>query len=50
MSYGFIMAPLQYKWFGFLSSVFPMAKGAGMTTAFKRVAFDQLIFTPFGKC
>lgn len=48
MSYGFIMAPLQYKWFGFLNSTFPMAKGSGSSAALKRVAFDQLIFSPVG--
>lgn len=48
MSYGFIMAPLQHKWFGFLSSTFPAKAGAASSAAFKRVAFDQLLFAPVG--
>jgi len=47
MSYGFIMAPLQHKWFGFLSKTFPLEAGA-TAACFKRVAFDQLIFAPAG--
>ena len=48
MSYGFLMAPVQFKWFQFLTRVFPMSKGAGSTPALKRVAFDQLIMAPVG--
>lgn len=48
MAYGFIMAPVQYTWFGFLSRTFPLVKGAGLRTAFKRVAFDQFLFAPVG--
>lgn len=48
MAYGFAMAPLQYKWFGFLSRAFPITKTAAFGPAMKRVAFDQLIFAPFG--
>ena len=48
MSYGFIMAPLQHKWFGFLNSTFPFTKTSGTTAAMKRVAFDQLLFAPIG--
>lgn len=48
MSYGFLMAPLQYKWFGFLSRTFPATKASGTMPAIKRVAFDQLIFAPMG--
>lgn len=47
MAYGFLMAPLQHRWFAFLASTFPMVKGNGTTAALKRVAFDQLIFSPF---
>ncbi|KAB8338988.1 hypothetical protein FH972_021927 [Carpinus fangiana] len=46
MSYGFLMAPLQYKWFGFLARAFPITKSLGTGPALKRVAFDQLIFSP----
>lgn len=50
MGYGFMMAPVQFKWFQFLSRSFPMnAKSSGMGAAMKRVAFDQLIFAPVGK-
>ncbi|KAJ5562006.1 hypothetical protein N7535_003531 [Penicillium sp. DV-2018c] len=48
MSYGFFMAPLQFQWFGFLSRAFPLTKLNPTAPAFKRVAFDQLIFAPFG--
>lgn len=48
MAYGFIMAPLQHKWFGFLEATFPLA-GRATTNAMRRVAFDQLLFAPCGK-
>ncbi|KAL4809636.1 hypothetical protein BDV18DRAFT_132499 [Aspergillus unguis] len=48
MSYGFFMAPIQFKWFGFLSRTFPLAKKNPTMSAMKRVAFDQLLFAPFG--
>jgi len=48
MSYGFFMAPLQFQWFGFLSRAFPLTKKNSSIPVFKRVAFDQLIFAPFG--
>lgn len=50
MSYGFLMAPLQHKWFGFLSYMFPLTKSAATLAALKRVTFDQLIFAPIGEC
>jgi protein Mpv17 len=51
MGYGFMMAPVQFKWFQFLSRSFPMdAKSGSIGAALKRVAFDQLIFAPVGKC
>lgn len=49
MFYGFMMAPLQFKWFGFLSKTFPITKAANTVPALKRVAFDQLIFSPVGR-
>jgi protein Mpv17 len=48
MAYGFCMAPIQFRWFKFLSSVFPITKASAFGPAMKRVAFDQLIFAPFG--
>ncbi|KAJ4287855.1 hypothetical protein N0V88_007566 [Collariella sp. IMI 366227] len=48
MAYGFCMAPLQFRWFKFLERVFPITKTAAFVPAMKRVAFDQLIFAPFG--
>ncbi|KAI1467655.1 Mpv17/PMP22 family protein [Daldinia caldariorum] len=48
MAYGFVMAPLQYKWFSFLSRAFPITKTSAFAPAMKRVILDQLIFAPFG--
>nr|POE58705.1 phosphoglycerate kinase [Quercus suber] len=48
MAYGFIMAPLQHRWFGFLESTFPLSAGKATTNAMRRVAFDQLLFAPCG--
>ena len=48
MAYGFLMAPIQHKWFGFLSATFPITKTAAMVPALKRVAFDQFLFAPAG--
>jgi len=48
MAYGFLMAPVQHKWFSFLSKAFPVTKTAALVPALKRVAFDQFIFAPFG--
>ncbi|CAG7952208.1 unnamed protein product [Penicillium salamii] len=48
MAYGFFMAPIQFQWFGFLSRAFPLTKMNPTAPVFKRVAFDQFIFAPFG--
>jgi len=48
MAYGFIMAPIQFQWFGFLSRAFPLVKGRSTVPALQRVAMDQLIFAPIG--
>jgi protein Mpv17 len=48
MGYGFMMAPVQLKWFQFLSRAFPITKASALGPALKRVAFDQLIFAPAG--
>lgn len=49
MAYGFIMSPVQFHWFAFLSKAFPVTKTAGMAPVLKRVACDQLMFSPVGK-
>ncbi|KAI8633291.1 hypothetical protein F5Y19DRAFT_295295 [Xylariaceae sp. FL1651] len=46
MAYGFAMAPLQFKWFGFLSRAFPITKNSAFGPALKRVAVDQIVFAP----
>lgn len=48
MAYGFMMAPVQFTWFKFLSKTFPITKESGFGAAMKMVAFDQLIFAPVG--
>jgi hypothetical protein len=48
MGYGFFMAPIQLKWFQFLSRIFPISKETAFAPAMKRVAFDQLVFAPAG--
>lgn len=48
MAYGFMMAPIQHKWFGWLSRLFPIEGGKGTTNALRRVAFDQFLFAPCG--
>jgi hypothetical protein len=49
MGYGFMMAPVQLRWFKFLSTTFPLGKNGGWAQPLKRVAFDQLIFAPAGE-
>ncbi|KAI9846090.1 MAG: hypothetical protein M1837_004346 [Sclerophora amabilis] len=46
MAFGFMVAPLQFKWFQFLSRAFPITMFSATAPALKRVAFDQLIFAP----
>lgn len=48
MAYGFIMAPVQHKWFSLLNKTFPITKESALSPALKRVAFDQFLFAPFG--
>ncbi|KAI1269031.1 Mpv17/PMP22 family protein [Xylariaceae sp. FL1019] len=48
MAYGFAMAPVQFKWFGFLSRTFPVTKTSAFVPALKRVAVDQIAFAPVG--
>ena len=49
MSYGFIMSPVQFQWFAFLSRAFPFTKQSATMPALQRVCFDQLIFAPIGR-
>lgn len=48
MAYGFMWAPFQHKWFGFLQSTFPLSGGKATVNALKRVAFDQFLMAPTG--
>ncbi|MCJ1314202.1 hypothetical protein MMC25_007882 [Agyrium rufum] len=48
MAYGFLMSPVQFHWFAFLSRAFPITKQSGTIPALKRVAMDQLMFAPIG--
>jgi len=48
VGYGFMIAPIQFKWFQLLSRMFPITKGNSLGPALKRVGFDQLIFAPTG--
>lgn len=48
MSYGFLMAPIQFLWYGRLTKWFPLTAKSGTVPALKRVAMDQLIFAPIG--
>lgn len=48
MSYGFLMAPIQLKWYGMLKNWFPITEKSATGPALQRVAMDQLIFAPIG--
>ncbi|CAK7566798.1 MAG: hypothetical protein SEPTF4163_004750 [Sporothrix epigloea] len=49
MAYGFGMAPIQFKWFQFLSRTFPIVSGvSAVGPTLKRVVMDQLVFAPLG--
>ena len=48
MSWGFLMAPVQFTWYGMLTKWFPLKLGRSTIPAFQRVAMDQLIFAPIG--
>lgn len=50
MSYGFIMTPVQFQWYGLLTRLFPLTAASATIPALERVAMDQLIFAPFGLC
>lgn len=50
MAYGFLWAPVQHRWYGFLEHTFPLSGGMATQNALKRVAFDQFIFAPIGMC
>lgn len=46
---GFLMAPISFTWFGFLSEIFPVTTESQTGPALWRVVFDQLIFSPICK-
>lgn len=48
MSYAFIMTPLQFRWFAFLTKWFPIETRGASVSALQRVAMDQLLFAPLG--
>ncbi|RDW75028.1 hypothetical protein BP6252_06170 [Coleophoma cylindrospora] len=48
MAYGFMMAPVQLKWFQFLTRAFPITKMSAFGPSMKRMAMDQLVFAPVG--
>ena len=48
MAYGFLMSPLQFQWFAFLSRSFPITKQSATMPAVSRVCLDQFIFAPIG--
>ncbi|KAL8639878.1 MAG: hypothetical protein Q9228_003142 [Teloschistes exilis] len=48
MSYGFIMSPVQFHWFRFLTRTFPITKQSATVPVLQRMAFDQFIFAPMG--
>lgn len=48
MSYGFLMAPVQFVWYGRLTKWFPLTAKSATVPALKRVAMDQLCFAPVG--
>ena len=48
MAYGFLISPLQFQWFAFLSKSFPITKQSATMPALYRVCLDQLIFAPVG--
>lgn len=48
MSYGFIMSPVQFHWFRFLTRTFPITKQSATIPVLQRMAFDQFIFAPMG--
>lgn len=43
---GFLMAPISFTWFGFLSEIFPVTTESQTGPALWRVALDQLVFSP----
>lgn len=49
MSYGFAIAPVQFKWFRFLEMSFPIIKGNMWGPALLRVLCDQFLFSPLSK-
>jgi len=48
MFYGFMMTPLQFRWYGALSHWFPLGVKSPGVQSIKRVAVDQFCFAPVG--
>lgn len=48
MSYGFLIAPIQFRWLQFLQRTFPLTATSAAGPALKRVAVDQGVFAPVG--
>ncbi|KAI4138264.1 MAG: hypothetical protein L6R39_006884, partial [Caloplaca ligustica] len=48
MSYGFLISPVQFYWFQFLTRTFQITKHRTTLPVLQRMAFDQLIFAPCG--
>jgi len=47
-SWGFVVAPFQFKWLQLLQHWFPLTSTSATIPALKRVAADQLLFAPVG--
>ncbi|KAJ9482842.1 hypothetical protein VN97_g10579 [Penicillium thymicola] len=48
IAFGFLMAPIQLKWFGFLARTLPLTLKHSTVPDLKRVVLDQLMFAPVG--
>jgi protein Mpv17 len=47
-SWGFVIAPFQFKWLQFLQRTFPLTASSSTIPALKRVVVDQICFAPLG--
>jgi protein Mpv17 len=47
-SWGFVVAPFQFKWLQLLQRTFPLTSASATLPALKRVAMDQTLFAPAG--
>jgi len=46
--WGFVIAPLQFRWLRFLQRTFPLSAAAATVPALKRMLCDQVLFAPLG--